>query len=110
MSGVLDLDYVILGAGPSGLTFAHRLMDEGETSFVIIEAESNFVPRRLVYEINTLRHIAYVFLPGCQKQIRTGDKGRHAVAEHSKHLPIGRGFRESIENIQICLDDRGVRC
>lgn len=39
MSETLDFDYVILGAGPSGLTFAHRLLDEGKTSFVVIEAE-----------------------------------------------------------------------
>jgi protoporphyrinogen oxidase len=39
MSGVLDFDYIILGAGPSGLTFAHRLLGEGKTSFVVIEAE-----------------------------------------------------------------------
>ena len=39
MPEILDFDYVILGAGPSGLTFAHRLLDEGEPSFVVIEAE-----------------------------------------------------------------------
>ena len=39
MPEILDFDYVILGAGPSGLTFAHRLLDEGETSFIVIEAE-----------------------------------------------------------------------
>ncbi len=39
MTDVQDFDYVILGAGPSGLTFAHRLLDEGEMSFVVIEAE-----------------------------------------------------------------------
>ena len=55
-----------------------------------------------------LEIICNVFLPGCQKQIRTGNEGRHVVAEHSKLLPIGRGFRESIEDIQVCLDDRGV--
>lgn len=31
--------YLILGAGPSGLTFAHRLKDLGETSFLILEKE-----------------------------------------------------------------------
>lgn len=39
MSEILDFDYVILGAGPSGLSFAHRLLDEGEASFIVIEAE-----------------------------------------------------------------------
>ncbi len=39
MSNVHDFDYVILGAGPSGLAFAHGLLDAGETSFVVIEAE-----------------------------------------------------------------------
>ena len=39
MSGILDFDYVILGAGPSGLAFAHMLLDAGKTSFVVIEAE-----------------------------------------------------------------------
>ena len=54
--------------------------------------------------------ICDVCSPGGQKQIRPGCEGRHAVAEHSKHLPIGRGFRESIEDIQDCLDDLSVRC
>jgi protoporphyrinogen oxidase len=31
--------YVILGAGPSGLSFAHSLKELGETSFVVIEKE-----------------------------------------------------------------------
>lgn len=31
--------YLILGAGPSGLTFAHRLKDQGETSFLVLEKE-----------------------------------------------------------------------
>ncbi len=31
--------YLILGAGPSGLSFAHRLLQENETSFLIIEKE-----------------------------------------------------------------------
>lgn len=29
--------YIILGAGPAGLSFAHRLLDRGELSFLIIE-------------------------------------------------------------------------
>lgn len=32
--------YVILGAGPSGLSFAHTLLDHGEESFVVIEQET----------------------------------------------------------------------
>jgi protoporphyrinogen oxidase len=32
--------YLILGAGPSGLAFAHTLMARGEDSFVILEKES----------------------------------------------------------------------
>lgn len=32
--------YVILGAGPAGLSFAHTLLDRGETSFIVIEKES----------------------------------------------------------------------
>ena len=39
MSEIIDFDHVILGAGPSGLTFAHMLLDAGETSFIVIEAE-----------------------------------------------------------------------
>jgi protoporphyrinogen oxidase len=31
--------YVILGAGPAGLSFAHTLLDRGEHSFVVIEQE-----------------------------------------------------------------------
>ena len=32
--------YIILGAGPSGLAFAHTLRDCGETSFLVIEKEA----------------------------------------------------------------------
>ena len=32
--------YLILGAGPSGLSFAHTLLSRGETSFVVLEKES----------------------------------------------------------------------
>ena len=32
--------YIILGAGPSGLSFAHTLKDIGETSFLVLEKES----------------------------------------------------------------------
>lgn len=32
--------YVILGAGPAGLTFANKLKDVGETSFVVLEKEA----------------------------------------------------------------------
>lgn len=31
--------YLILGAGPSGLTLANRLKDQGETSFLVLEKE-----------------------------------------------------------------------
>ena len=31
--------WIILGAGPSGLSFAHALRDRGETSFLVIEKE-----------------------------------------------------------------------
>lgn len=31
--------YLILGAGPSGLTLAHRLKERGETSFLLLEKE-----------------------------------------------------------------------
>lgn len=32
--------YLILGAGPAGLTFARKLMDRGETSFLVLEKEN----------------------------------------------------------------------
>ena len=32
--------YVILGAGPSGLSFAHTLKDHGESSFLVLEKET----------------------------------------------------------------------
>ncbi len=32
--------YIILGAGPAGLAFAHRLLDRGERSFVVLEREA----------------------------------------------------------------------
>lgn len=32
--------YLILGAGPAGLTFANRLKDQGETSFLVLEKEA----------------------------------------------------------------------
>ena len=32
--------YLILGAGPAGLTFARRLLDKGETSFLVLEKEN----------------------------------------------------------------------
>ena len=34
------LKFLILGAGPSGLSFALRLLELGETSFLILEKES----------------------------------------------------------------------
>ena len=33
------MKYLILGAGPAGLTFANRLKEFGETSFLILERE-----------------------------------------------------------------------
>lgn len=32
--------YIILGAGPAGLTFANKLLEIGETSFIVLEKES----------------------------------------------------------------------
>lgn len=32
--------YIILGAGPAGLSFANRLLEKGETSFLVLEKES----------------------------------------------------------------------
>lgn len=34
------IKYLILGAGPSGLAFAHTLLASGETSFVVLEKET----------------------------------------------------------------------
>lgn len=34
------MKYLILGAGPAGLTFANTLLDAGETDFLVIEKES----------------------------------------------------------------------
>ena len=33
------MKYVILGAGPAGLAFANRLLQRGESSFVVLEKE-----------------------------------------------------------------------
>lgn len=35
------MKYLILGAGPAGLTFANRLKQEGETSFLVLEREES---------------------------------------------------------------------
>lgn len=35
-----DFKYVILGAGPAGLSFARRLLDAGESSFIVLEKEA----------------------------------------------------------------------
>ena len=32
--------YLILGAGPAGLSFAHRLLQMGEKNFIILEANN----------------------------------------------------------------------
>lgn len=37
---MIEVRYCILGAGPSGLTFANRLWQAGETSFVLLEQEA----------------------------------------------------------------------
>ncbi len=37
---MIKTDYLILGAGPAGLTVANRLLDKGITSFVVLEKES----------------------------------------------------------------------
>ncbi len=37
---MVGVRYCILGAGPSGLTFANRLLQAGETSFVLLEREA----------------------------------------------------------------------
>ena len=42
-----NFKYIILGAGPSGLTFANRLLELGETSFIVLEKEKEAV--RLIY-------------------------------------------------------------
>ena len=34
------IKWLVLGAGPSGLTFANYLMDAGEKDFLVLEAES----------------------------------------------------------------------
>jgi len=40
MNNFNEFKYIILGAGPAGLSFANRLLEEGETSFLVIEKES----------------------------------------------------------------------
>ena len=35
-----NVKYLILGAGPAGLTFARMLKDRGENSFLVLEKES----------------------------------------------------------------------
>lgn len=37
----VDMKYLILGAGPAGLTFANQLKQLGETSFLVVEKEKN---------------------------------------------------------------------
>lgn len=34
------VNYLILGAGPAGLTLANRLKELGETSFLVLEKEA----------------------------------------------------------------------
>lgn len=38
---MIQVKYLILGAGPSSLAFAHCLLDQGESSFVILEKEAD---------------------------------------------------------------------
>jgi protoporphyrinogen oxidase len=40
MDKILKYKYLILGAGPAGLSIANRLLDKGETSFLVLEKES----------------------------------------------------------------------
>ena len=37
---MIKVKYIILGAGPSSLAFAHSLLDQGEDSFVVLEKEA----------------------------------------------------------------------
>ena len=34
------MKYLILGAGPAGLSFANRLIENGEEDFLVLEAEN----------------------------------------------------------------------
>lgn len=40
MTLIKKYKYIILGAGPSGLTFANKLLENGEQSFIVLEKES----------------------------------------------------------------------
>ena len=40
MKNIQKYKYIILGAGPSGLTFANKLLQSGEKSFIVLEKES----------------------------------------------------------------------
>ena len=35
----MKMKFLILGAGPAGLTFANRLKQKGETDFLVLEKE-----------------------------------------------------------------------
>ena len=35
------MKYIILGAGPAGLSYANRLKKSGETSFLVLEREKD---------------------------------------------------------------------
>lgn len=41
MSNYKEIKYLILGGGPAGLAFANRLLDKGESSFLILEKEKS---------------------------------------------------------------------
>ncbi|KKR12040.1 MAG: hypothetical protein UT41_C0004G0007 [Candidatus Wolfebacteria bacterium GW2011_GWC2_39_22] len=40
MKNINKYKYIILGAGPSGLTFANKLLQSGEKSFIVLEKEA----------------------------------------------------------------------
>jgi len=40
VNNLIKFKYIILGAGPAGLSFANRLLEKGETSFLVLEKES----------------------------------------------------------------------
>ena len=40
MKNIKKFKYIILGAGPSGLTFANKLLQSGEDSFIVLEKEA----------------------------------------------------------------------
>ena len=54
----MKMKYLILGAGPSGLTLANRLKQMGETSFFVLEKEKEAGgPVSYTHLMNRWRHI-----------------------------------------------------